>query len=320
MWSLSFWAPVLIFAGINAIVAIGVYVALMSGQLSVGHAAFMGIGGYSSGMLTAELGWPFLPATAVAVLIGAAVGALIAILTLRMNPLVVGLATLAFGESVVVLAINTEAIGGTGLTGMPNFVGLGTVFVTVIIVTVLVRRLEHSGIGLAARAVRDSPLAASCMGVNILRVRMSTFAMGTGIAALGGALDAHYTLFLHPSDMAFWVSIQFLIFAIFGGSYVVWGALIGALFLTMLPEVFRVAFDFADSASQSLRLIAYGVALTAVVILRPEGLIAVKPNMARRPGLHLPRRRGRESRHMPAQIDARSPTRHSQSSAHEGER
>ena len=103
------------------------------------------------------------------------------------------------------------------------------------------------------------------MGINITWVKSITFGIGGASAALGGVLRAHYILVQGPEDMGFFVSVGFLIFVVFGGSYVFWGPLFGAMTLTILPELLR--FSSKD------RFIIYGVLLTVMVILRPQGLI-----------------------------------------------
>ena len=126
-------------------------------------------------------------------------------------------------------------------------------------------RYDHSRLGYAARATRDSPVTADAMGIDITWVKSITFGIGAAIAALGGVLRAHYILVQGPEDMGFFISVGFLIFVVFGGSYVFWGPLFGAMTLTILPELLR--FSAKD------RFIIYGVLLTVMVILRPQGLI-----------------------------------------------
>jgi branched-chain amino acid transport system permease protein len=107
------------------------------------------------------------------------------------------------------------------------------------------------------------------MGINVPWVRTLVFAVGSGIAGLGGGLRAHYILVQNPDDMGFFFSINYLIFWVFGGSYTFWGPVLGAMFLTILPELLR--FSLYD------RFIIYGVILTAIVIVRRRGVITRVP-------------------------------------------
>src|SRR5581483_6034831 len=102
-------------------------------------------------------------------------------------------------------------------------------------------------------------------------------ALGGMVAGLAGALSAHYTLVVNPDDMSFFHSFTYKMFVLFGGSYVVQGPVAGAMLLTILPEVLRLAFSLSDKVSGSVRLIAYGLIIILIIIRRPEGLIQRVP-------------------------------------------
>lgn len=290
MLSLGFWEPILITAGLNAIVALGVYITLKSGQLSVGHAAFMAMGAYTAAVLTTNFGVAFPFAVLGGMLVGLLVGGLLSLVTMKMNELVMGLTTLGFGETMVVIAFNTEYIGGANsFSGIRLMTDLRLVSIVLAAVIYLAWRLDCSRLGLAARAVRDSPVTAAAMGINVPWVRVLTFGLGASIAGLGGALSAHYTLVVNPDDMTFFRSLGFVIFVVFGGSYAIWGPVAGALVLTILPEVLRVVLSLSEALSLSLRFIAYGLILVLVVLLRPEGVITRVPTGGR-PWFLRPRR------------------------------
>ena len=111
--------------------------------------------------------------------------------------------------------------------------------------------------------------AAGVMGVDVVRVKAIVFAMGSALAAVGGALHAHYLMVQTAGDMGFWGGMNFAFFWIFGGSYTFWGPALGAMVLTILPEVLRF--------SMNARYIMYGVLLMIVVVVRPQGLVPVMP-------------------------------------------
>lgn len=270
----TFWSPVLITAGINSIIALGLYITMSSGPLSVAHAALAGMGGYLGAVLTTNFGWPFPLAILAGTALGFVTGLLLGLLIVRMNELVAGLTTLGFGETMAVIAFNTDYIGGANaFTGIPLRTSLGLVYVVLAVIALAARRYDHSRLGFAARATRDSPVTAAAMGINTVWVKSFTFGIGAAIAALGGVLRAHYILVQGPEDMGFFVSVGILIFVVFGGSYTFWGPIFGGMVLTILPELLR--FSARD------RFIIYGVLLTVMVIIRPQGLITRVPTGAK---------------------------------------
>jgi branched-chain amino acid transport system permease protein len=266
----AFWVVMLITAGLNAIITMGLYFSNSAGALSACHAAIAGMGGYVGAVLTTNFDWPFPVAVLAGGAVGFATGMLLALVTLRMNELVAGLTTLAFGETMVVIAFNIDYIGGAnGFMGIPLETTFDAVFLVLAIVVFAAWRFDRSRLGYAARACRDNHSAAAAMGINTTWVKTLVFALGAAIAGVGGVLRAHYVLVQIPDDMGFYASVNYVIFWVFGGSYSFWGSLFGAMFLTILPELLR--FSVYD------RFIMYGVILTAIVILRPQGVITRLP-------------------------------------------
>jgi branched-chain amino acid transport system permease protein len=262
--------PVIIFTLLNVVMALGLYITALSGQLSMATAAIAGVGGYASAVLTVKFGWPFLPSVVLAALAGALVGAFLALVTLKMRDFILKLTTLAFGEALAVLAFNWDYIGGANsFTG----IGLKTTIWTALAATAIALyigwRFDSSRLGLASRAVRDDPVAASAMGVSIAQMRTSTFALGSALVGMGGAIQAHYMLVISPHDLGFFVSLNFIIFLLFGGLQTLWGPVLGAVLLTALPEMLRFTNEY--------RLILYGLIIVLVVLLRPDGLLTRTP-------------------------------------------
>jgi branched-chain amino acid transport system permease protein len=277
------WESLVVFTLLNVMLTVGVYVTAMSGQLSLATAAIAGLGGYAAAILTRNFGWPFVPAVLVGAIVGGVVGALIATVTLRMRDFILKLTTLAFGEMIAVVAFNIDYIGGANsFTGIPAYTTFWTCLVALVIATFLAWRFDGSRLGFAARAVRDDVVAAAATGISVLRVRVITFALGAAICGAAGALQAHYMLIVSPQELGFFVSLNFIIFLLFGGMYVLWGAMLGAAVLTVLPELMRFTTAY--------RAVLFGLIITVVVLFRPQGLIARVPT-----GVPWPFSRGKQA-------------------------
>src|SRR6185295_5809226 len=169
-----------------------------------------------------------------------------------------------------VLAFNWDYIGGANsFTGIGLKTTIWTAMAATAIALYVAWRFDGSRLGLASRAVRDDPVAASAMGVSIALMRSITFALGSALIGMGGAIQAHYMLVISPHDLGFFVSLNFVIFLLFGGLQTLWGPVLGAVLLTALPEMLRFTNEY--------RLILYGLIIVLVVLLRPEGLLTRIP-------------------------------------------
>jgi branched-chain amino acid transport system permease protein len=274
MPSFAFFEPVVIFTLLNVVMALGLYITALSGQLSMATAAIAGVGGYCSAVLTVKAGLPFLPALAAAAALASVVGVALALVTVKMRDFILKLTTLAFGEAVSVLAFNWDYIGGANsFTGIPSHTGIWSCVIAALVALYVTWRFDGSRLGFAARAVRDDPLAASAMGISIASIRATTFGLGAALVGLGGALQGHYVLVISPHELGFFVSLNFIIFLLFGGLQTLWGPVVGAVLLTALPEMLRFTSEY--------RLILYGFVILVVVLVRPEGLITRRPTAAR---------------------------------------
>ena len=268
--NLASFTPVAIFTLLNVAMALGLYITALSGQLSMATAAIAGVGGYLAAVLTAKFGWALLPATCLAAIAGALVGTMLALLTLKMRDFILKLTTLAFGEALSVLAFNWEYIGGANsFTGIGLKTGVWTAAAVAFVAFYVAWRFDGSRLGFACRAVRDDPLAASAMGISIAQARTVSFALGAALVGMAGAIQAHYVLVISPHDLGFFVSLNFIIFLLFGGLQTVWGPVLGAVLLTVLPEVLRFTNEY--------RLILYGLIIVVVVLRRPDGLLTRVP-------------------------------------------
>ena len=266
----QFLEPIFIFTLLAVMQVLGLYITAMSGQLSMATAAIAGVGAYLAAILTVKMGWWFAPAILMGGVMGAIVGLVLALLTLRMRDFILKLTTIAFGEAIAVLAFNWDYIGGpNSFTGIAPYTTIWTCLVGAGIALYVTWRFDGSRLGFAARAVRDDPVAATAMGVSLAQLRCITFALGSLLVGAAGAIQAHYVLVVSPHDLGFFVSLNFIIFLLFGGMQTMWGPVLGAILLTALPEALRFAKEY--------RLIVYGLIIVIVILKRPQGLLTRIP-------------------------------------------
>jgi branched-chain amino acid transport system permease protein len=257
---------VLIQLGINLILALSLYFPLSAGQLSLGQGGFMAIGAYVAAWLTATHAWPWPPAFAVGALTAGAVGALVGLPALRVRGIYLVLMTMAFGEIVRVFFLNFAPTGAAqGFRGMPFVTSLPVVAGLALVVTGLAARTASSRMGRAFAAINRDELAAEVVGIDVTRAKLASFTVGAAVAGLAGALWAHYVQFIEPEEFGFARSVMPFTFVVVGGIETFWGALVGAAVLTLLPEWLRFLKEW--------RLALYGLAMLAVMIVRPQGLI-----------------------------------------------
>ncbi len=257
---------VLIQLGINLILALSLYFPLSAGQLSLGQSGFMAIGAYAASWLTATQHWPWPPAFAAATLGAAIVGALVGLPALRVTGIYLVLMTMAFGEIVRVFFLNFAPTGAAqGFRGMPFVTTLPLVAVLAVVVALLAARTARSRMGRAFGAIKRDELAAAVIGIDVTRAKLLSFTVGAAVAGLAGALWAHYVQFIEPEEFGFARSVMPFTFIVVGGIESYWGALVGAAVLTLLPEWLRFLKEW--------RLVFYGLAMIAVMIARPQGLV-----------------------------------------------
>ena len=257
---------VLIQLGINLILALSLYFPLSAGQLSLGQGGFMAIGAYVASWLTAALAWPWPIAFAMAAATAGVVGALVGLPALRVRGIYLVLMTMAFGEIVRVFFLNFAPTGAAqGFRGMPFVTSLPLVAALAVATAVLAARTAASRMGRAFAAINRDELAAEVIGVDVTRAKLVSFTVGAVVAGLAGALWAHYVQFIEPEEFGFARSVMPFTFVVVGGIQTFWGAIVGAAVLTLLPEWLRFLKEW--------RLALYGLAMLAVMIVRPQGLI-----------------------------------------------
>jgi branched-chain amino acid transport system permease protein len=250
---------------INLIFAYAIFVTAAAGQLNLGGAGFQAIGAYTAAWLSSNAGQPVVVTIPLAMVTTALIGFLISFPVLRTRGVYMVLATFAFGQFVSGFLLRSPTFGGAIGMVVSDYVGVGLLVAAAIITTGLVFFLMASRLGLAIRAIHDDEPVSTIMGVNVRAVQVTTFTIGGALAGLSGALYAHHFSFVEAQYFNSLLSIYVLLFVLIGGTQTAWGPLIGSLFFTLLPEVLRVG--------GSWRYVVFGVAIVAMMVLRPQGIV-----------------------------------------------
>ena len=279
---------ILITTGIWTTSVWGVRVIMSTGQLTLGHAAYMAIGAYASTLLTMKAGLSFWLAFPLAGLISSVVALLIGYPTLRIKGVYFAIITFAFAEIVRLLIVHWPSLLG-GYGGIPNVPPPSPIFsisfksripfyyliLALCLVTYLVMvRIDRGRIGKIFSSIHESDTLAESVGINIMRYKVLSFCIGCFFAGLSGSFYAHYFNFTSPEFFTIWQSVYCLVFVIVGGAGSVWGPLLGSFFMTLVPELLRVA--------RELEPVIYAVILIAVMFLLPGGLITLPARLRRR--------------------------------------
>jgi len=270
-----YYLGVAIDVGINIILAVSLnLINGHTGQFSLGHAGFMAVGGYTAAKFTLELSPSvppalspllFLAALTLGGLVAALVGLSVGVPTLRLRGDYLAIVTLGFGEIIRVVFQNLEAVGAaSGLKGIANWTGFGWAWSLAVITVFTIASLVNSTYGRGFIAVHDDEVAASAMGVNPVRYKVTAFVVGAFFAGVAGALYAHHKQFLSPTGFDFMKSIDIVVMVILGGMGRTAGVILAAILLTVLPEALR---DFA-----SYRMILYSLLIIVLMMVRPQGL------------------------------------------------
>jgi len=259
-----------------------------AGQISLGHAAFFGIGAYTSALLYSEAGLPFWIDVPLAAVVAGIVGAILGIPCLRVRDDFLAITTMGinfvveaiflyipfFGGAMGIGGISLPVWFGREMTKAEYFVLLLFVF---ILLTLFDRLLGRSWIGLAWASIREDEQAAETLGVDVVRFKVLAFILGSAIAGLAGGFYAHFLTFIMPQNFGFGQSIVILCMVVFGGIGTRWGPMLGAIILGILPEVARPIMEY--------RTLVYGILLMAMMRFQPGGLLgseSILPGILRR--------------------------------------
>lgn len=257
----------LVLIGINIILAVSLNIITgYTGQLSLGHAAFMSVGAYTSGIMTAKFGQPFIVGVLAAALFAALAGIIIGIPTLRLKGDYLAIATLGFGEIVRIIALNTDYIGGAiGLNDIPQYTNWSWLYFSVVITVLLIQNFIRSYHGRACISIREDEIASESMGVNLTFYKVLVFTIGALFAGVAGALYANYFYFIKPDSFGFMKSIDILVIVVFGGLGSTLGAIVGAIVLSVISVLLQ--------SLPELRMVVYAVVLFLIMVYRPQGLL-----------------------------------------------
>jgi branched-chain amino acid transport system permease protein len=289
----AYYYQIVILVGINIILAVSLnLINGVTGQFSIGHAGFYAVGAYTSASL-AYYGGPsirsaviFLPPMAqdalllmlgvlAAALAAGMAGLAVGIPSLRLRGDYLAIVTLGFGEIIRVLILNIESIGGSrGFTEIPQLSNFFWVYLAVIVTIVSIHNLVNSSYGRAFVSIRDDEIAAEAMGVDTTRIKVLSFVISSMFAGVAGSLFGHFTMYLHPNSFLFITSFYVIIMIVVGGLGSIEGAVLGAVLITVVLEVFR---EFG-----ALRLVNFSILLVLIMLYRPQGLLGTWSVMKRR--------------------------------------
>jgi branched-chain amino acid transport system permease protein len=273
----SFTLHLMTLVAINSMVALGLQLLFgFCGQLSIGQAAFYGIGAYTSGLLTTKLGLPFPLALICAGLMASIVSLLMVPIT-RLSGVYLAVSTIGFSILVHLFLKNEEWLtGGTfGLIGIPRVEILGFksknpmysyfLCISFAVVTYFgLYLLEKSSFGRAIKAIQQNEDAARASGLSVTLLKSQCFVIAAFVAGLAGSLYAHEVRYLAPDDFSFWKSIEFLFMVVIGGVGSLFGAILGAIFIVILPEVLRDIGDY--------RMVVFGGLIIIFMLFGQAGL------------------------------------------------
>jgi len=308
----SYYVSVLAMAGIHAITAVGLSLLMgYAGQISLGHGALFGLGAYSTALLTTSHPYsgfwsyifPMHPwlAIAVAALITAVVAYVVGGPCLRLRGHYLAMATLAFGEILFIVFVASVGLTGgpAGIAGIPDLPLVGTfpewlldpegsydlfahrdlhyyllIWAVLVLILLFSLNIIHSRVGRALRAIHGSELAAGAMGVNTTKYKIQVFVLSAIFASIAGSLYAHFVTFVSPTACELKFSILLVTMVAVGGMANVWGAVLGAVLLTILPEYLRVFEDYD--------ILIYGAILLLILMFMPQGLLTGCAQLARK--------------------------------------
>lgn len=256
-----------------------------TGMLSIAHASFYGLGAYVAALMALRLGSPFLLNIACAAVLSGLLGALVGALCVRVRGDYFAIATLAFQITVFSVLYNWVSFTGgpMGLAGVPrpSILGwevsshLGFLILAAFFCGLIVwgcRRIVNSAFGRVLKAIREDEALAQAAGKNVSAYKAVVFAVGAGMASVAGVLYAYHISFIDPTSFTVMESIFLISIVVIGGAGSLWGPVVGAVVLVMLPELLRF-IGLPGSVAANLRQILYGATLVAFMMWRPHGLL-----------------------------------------------
>lgn len=248
------------------------------GIITLGHAAFFGIGAYTSAILSTNFGWDFLVTLPAALVVSCLFGILIGLPTLRLTGKYLSIVTLSFCEICRILEVNLDWLtrGPRGITNIPPHTVFGVklsgrvaryyvILVILVICALFLGQIMKTKIGRGILAIKNDEIAAEAMGINVYRYKIMTFAISAMVAGAAGAYYAHYARFIDPTTFSSSTSTTILSMVILGGLGSPTGAILGAALITILLEALRSFME--------LRMVIYGILIILLIVFRPQGIL-----------------------------------------------
>ncbi|HYV66267.1 MAG TPA: branched-chain amino acid ABC transporter permease [Myxococcales bacterium] len=264
------------FIGLNGLLALSVYCTLCCGQLSLANAGFMAIGAYTGALLTQNAHAPFPVALLASALLPAVIAVPLGLPVLRLRGVFLAIATIGFGEVVRLGFVNWSYTNGAlGLVAIPRKTDPWMIWLALAAAMFALARLRGSRAGYALEAIREDESAARTMGIATTQYKLALFVAGAAIAGLAGALEAHLTYMVAPAGYGFSRAVDMLVYAVVGGDAIFYGPVVGAGFLTVLPEALRGAGRALGLAPGPVRLFLNGAILLAVILFLPNGIVSL---------------------------------------------
>lgn len=298
----DYYIGMLVFTALNCLICIGLCLLMgYAGQISLGHAAFYGLGAYSTGILTAKLGWSSWIAMGTGVLISTGVALLVGVPSLRLKGHYLAMATLGFGAIIhIVFIAAVDLTGGpSGVVGIPSLAFLGIELNTdtrffyfswsvVVLGLFLALNLINSRVGRGLRAIHGSEDAAGSSGVNTSVYKIKIFILSAIYASVAGSLYANYVNYIDPGPFGVMHSVLLLTMVAVGGMHTIWGALTGATVLSLLPEFLSSMSDYLETIGLVYQpdydTLIYGGILLSIMLFLPGGLADGVKSMLRLSG------------------------------------
>jgi branched-chain amino acid transport system permease protein len=256
---------ILVLLAINVVFAYGAFLPMSAGQLNLGVAGFAAIGGYASAYLSNNVAMPAPVAIVLGGLAAALVALAVAVPVLRTRGIYLALATFALGEIVRAAILNMEVVGGAAGYPVTAFIRFPAIAAFATGVVILVWLLFATRFGIAITAVHDDERVADLMGLDVRAFQVAAFALGSGLAGIGGGLYAHHFNYVEAQYFGISLSISIVLYVLFGGTQSVLGPLLGAAVFTLLPELLR--------GSAQWRYVLFAAIVIVVMVIRPQGLV-----------------------------------------------
>lgn len=254
---------------INIMLAVSLHLIIgVTGQFSIGHAGFLAVGAYVSGICTMKFELPFVTAIVIGAVVAALVGLLVGIPTLRLKGDYLAIATLGFAEIIRIFFLNMDYVGGASGMQVTHQSTWTYAFICVVITILVISNFTKSRHGRACIAIREDEIAADAMGINTTYYKVTAFVVGSLFAGVAGAIYAHNFYILLPTTFNFLKSFDILIFVVLGGLGSLSGSVIAAIFLTFISTYLQ--------AFPETRMIIYSLVLILVMLYRPQGLMGTK--------------------------------------------